>query len=577
MEPRNPASTTLDLLLADALLGSRPSNGWGEVARLDVTSARPLPTLDDAATGRSVAPAGDQPSAGVTVSSPEARDPADRRRDERELPVFEQPVFRPPGLAAPTLVGFGDVPAVAAGTAFPPPVGMTDGPTPLNLVPPVGVGPMAARSGLAGPGGEEPDPAPAPAPSITVELSTAFVPVNANKTSGSPWKQVNGVDQVGLPTKRDFEVAPIPGGDPELKAVTVRVTNPHAKNTLHVGISSATAGQPGGWAGVYIDSAKTRPLSPLGGQGRMDTQPVPQAAGAGQFQWMESNIPAEFTFYLEGKEPSRQVQDVVLKVRYRGLDNPDVPAESNLVQKPFTVTPVLVEFSGNKDGDGKTMVVKAGADGSVVGIKSGLLGSTQRGAVFTADYNPRTNVNGRGRFLQNIESWTPKYGTTNTNRICTWYTSERWEWYSMSDGTVVPTLVPANTYPLIDSPTHDSIPFYLAEHNLENATRHRFDTSDSPGYYLPLSVPAGTVLVDTTSDFVARMYTVWEYEDETIYPFASVGWSVHFKLIMRADGSVTTDANSGTSVGETVRSHAEPAVITGPTYNELGRFTSQPQ
>src|SRR5205823_4175094 len=85
---------------------------------------------------------------------------------------------------------------------------------------PAGPSPDHGITAPSAPGDTPPTPpGPTPyAPAGFVALAVGnnnFIPVNANNTNGSALTN-------GIPAKRDFNVNPIPGGDPEL--VQARVT-----------------------------------------------------------------------------------------------------------------------------------------------------------------------------------------------------------------------------------------------------------------------------------------------------------------------------------------------------------------
>jgi hypothetical protein len=100
-----------------------------------------------------------------------------------------------------------------------------------------------ADDDTGGTGGEVPPVPPAPKPKVEIRLSTPYIPVNANNTNGSPWRKIDGIEQVGWPEKRDFDVDPIPAGDQDLKSVTIVVTeNYKPQNYMYVAVNSFAPG-----------------------------------------------------------------------------------------------------------------------------------------------------------------------------------------------------------------------------------------------------------------------------------------------------------------------------------------------
>jgi hypothetical protein len=410
-------------------------------------------------------------------------------------------------------------------------------------------------------------------PSITLTPSTNFIPVNANRTSQSPWKKDeadNDLDLTGLPVVRDFDLNPMrdlsgwdgqgqppPGAavaDPELKQVTATVANPgNPAGPIQVFvIYSDPDNNGGGWIRLWQDQSKTQQIF-LTHQGN------------GVYQGSLPGHPTS-TFYVEGIRPSKQENDVKLKVRYTaGMPGPGQPPPPPAEDETtLTVTPVVKEFSVNpKSPDSQTTFFRA-TNGKILGMNSGRQnadgatdpGSAEQGAHFTADLLI-TGAGGTGRFIQNVTN------LVNGNPSAV----------ELTNGTLKAnwTLTDNLTYPILDLPTGASPPFYPSTDVIPiSQDRHNFASVDTPAFFLSEQQLGIDNIVRFDLTFQARLYLAFRFHDASVYTLALANWQVIFRteLVNGALRVADTSVVSADTNPKHILSHSDPAAYWSPTFNE---------
>lgn len=384
---------------------------------------------------------------------------------------------------------------------------------------------------------------------LTLTAETNFIPVNANKTSGSPWKKdAAGTALVGFPVVRDFNLAPMrdlsgwngvgnppPGpaiDDPELKSLTAKFSPAFLGNVFQVDIFYSGEGR----IRLWTDRSKTTEIL-----GALPTFP-------------------ECTFYAEGIEPSSGENDITVQVSV------ETPTATVVVNQYLTVTPIVAEFSVTpkpgglvtllKNTDGQVVGLNAGTQSADGGMPGGDDGDPNKVAViFRADLNPRTNVPGNPQFLQlmmNVTNGAPA-GVSFT-----------------VDGQLNMQLQYPETFPILDSVAgfEPFYPTFVRDPN--TADRVKMMSWDTPFIAekadFGSSAWADTITrVDITEDF--RMYLVWQYPDNAIYTLGYANWRVVFKADTPPGGALTVDAGSLVTANAAVRSHADPLRVTGGSFN----------
>ena len=395
---------------------------------------------------------------------------------------------------------------------------------------------------------------------IKLTAATTNVPVNANRTNGSPWRRDAANNElIGLPTIRDFDLSHMrdlstwngmgapPAGpaivDPELKKMTATVEGGAATGAIKVDVIYANSFT-GGRVRLWSDQSKTTELAPgtfipfggvVGGSGNLPNYPTSD-------------------FYVEGTRPSRAVDDITIRVTYIQGDK----IFTN--EKKLTVTPVIDELSLVNPKTPPTATFVRNDNGAIIGISSGEQangadpGTTKPGVTYAADVNVK-GIAGDPMFLQNVTALThgaPALVLTNGIR------------YNPSFGTT--------TFPIIDTFDADPVPYYRNSHgHVYNDDRKTIQSADTPAF--GHSTFAGLIQsMDLT--FNARMYVVWRFPDATMYTLALQDWQVGFQAITVPVFEIGLQLlpTSIVSASPKVITNADPAKIVGPnTFNSFVR------
>ena len=342
----------------------------------------------------------------------------------------------------------------------------------------------------------------------TIDLTPApYIPVNANKTSNSPWqKDAAGADKTGLPVIRDFDLSPMrdlsqwngmgqppdlpPIDDPDLKKMTATVAGGQMAGTIKVEVIYADPNQ-GGRVRLWTDQTKDSQITSGGN--------LP-------------NYPSS-DFYVEGIRLSRAENDITIRVSY------SLAGKTYTKERQLTVTPVVAEFSVNLSKDPpKTSFMTVGG-GAIAGLNSGQqampggdAGTGAVGATFTADLRP-AGSGGKGAFVQVVTD------VTNGNPAGITFLDGTQKDAALKDGLLFPILDPGGgSSPLYNSPAFANIVPPIA-------ARQNFRDLDTP--YIARVAWAGN-LDSMNITFQARMYLVWQFDDGTLYTLARADWQVVF-------------------------------------------------
>ena len=391
-------------------------------------------------------------------------------------------------------------------------------------------------------------------PTIDLTPATLNVPVNANKDNKSRWRTtIAGDTLTGLPLVRDFDIAPIrdlsgwtgagepPAGtainDPDLKKMTATVTGGQVTGAIQVEVIYA-AGLTGGRINIWADQSKTTAI--VVGTGGFS------GGGTGTLP----NYPSS-DFYVEGTRPSLAENDITIRVSYV------LGGKTYTKERQLTVTPVVAAFSVDpKDPSATTFMRNAG--GSIVGVNSGtqsgngaVPNSGSPGVTFNADLRP-AGGGGVGSFLQVVT------GLTNGSPAGITFSDGGNKNVFLRDGLTFPILDPGGKLdPLYNSPDFRNIVG-------PGAARHRFSDTDTPWFADDPAWVDNFQGINVT--FQARMYLVWEFNDDTLYTLARADWQVVFHATTVPFIGRIINSDSVISVSPMVVTNADPARVVGPIY-----------
>jgi hypothetical protein len=379
-------------------------------------------------------------------------------------------------------------------------------------------------------------------PVISVTPETPYIPVNANKSSGAPWrKDANGNELRGLPVIRDFDLAPMrdliawngqgapPEGpafnDPDLKKLTAEVNNGQQFGLIQVNVSY-TNPNGGGRVRLWTDQAKTTEI-PSGG--------------------FLPDYPT-CDFYVEGINPSAAENDVTISVTY---DNGTVGVGAAAT---LTVTPMINSFTVTRKNP-PTASFYRNASHVILGISSGdqadgaPRGSDATAVRYDADLNVR-GISGDPGFIQNVTGLirgSPAVALANGTQ------------YNISLGDA--------TLPMEDADLEAALPFYrtipTALYGPLQKVVYSYDTPTFTDDRFAGQIES----MDIT--FQARLYLTWIFGDNTIYTLARDDWQAVFQST-NLDHDPIMSPSSIVSVDPVVLTHTDPAKLTGPIFNNVG-------
>ncbi len=397
-------------------------------------------------------------------------------------------------------------------------------------------------------------------PSLTL-TGESFVPVNANKTNGSRWQSFTDSDpsdksfgppqtrdKVGLPLIRDFNVSPmrdlsgwdgslppppITGpfiADPELKAFTASLNNAGVTQIAYrVTYTSATEG---GRVQLWQEATKENPVAVAGSDNLGFWGALPASPSC--------------TFFVEGTSPSTVLDDVSITIHTpeRQVGPPPIrviPAFTTT--KMLSVTPIVNAFSITLKNPPATTFVKRG-NGDVIGMTSGRQSadgvqngpaSGEIGAKFSADLI-RSGIQGEGRFIHIINAF--DNGLPN-NKAMTISNGLSMGWGPKSGYSL----------PLVDSVAGAEPFYYIILSSTNTADRHVFESEDTPAFGVTTDEMGTSTMTKFDLTFKATLNLVWKFAgDGTVYNLAEIGWQTIFRASLDAQGVLTRDAASVTSI-----------------------------
>jgi hypothetical protein len=346
------------------------------------------------------------------------------------------------------------------------------------------------------------DPGPLATTCNVVLNAPAFIPVNADDDNGS---QVTN----GIPAQRDFNVWPIPGGDPELQSASVTV------NCNVPGELAWSAYQIGtGRIALWTDNTKSAPVASA---------------------WQVPPGQHTYTFSIEGAHESSFLNDVTLDFgfTFNITGTPQVvPASQDM-----TVTPLINSFAVTPAGGttGQNIFFTSGNNGNM-GLAAGQVDAAGTPTVFTkftASVND-TNLPGALTFVQNIENVQngvngPGGGTTYKNQPVGWL-------YDATGPAGAANLVVKNgsPFPLLDIPSNATDPDYPFYFQIiqNDGTTYSIQDLDSPTTGNPDGSEHGTA-VDVKMSFT--LWLLWRYDKDVngvprkvYYPIAKYNWTTAF-------------------------------------------------
>lgn len=429
------------------------------------------------------------------------------------------------------------------------------------------------------------------APSLTL-TGDSFVPVNANKTNGSKWKEIRGADPsdgnytytpnptppavrqvrelVGIPWVRDFDLRPMrdlsawdgqgtpPAGaaitDPDLKAFTATLAD---AGTTQIAISvTYNSASEGGRIKLWKEATKETEIALTpNGDGKTFSGTLPDAPTS--------------MFFVEGMKPSKAAEDITITIstpeRQIGPPVQTVPALS--ATKKISVTPIVGAFSVTPKNPPTTTFFKRG-DGVAIGMTSGRQSadgeqnapnSGDIGAKFKADLI-KSGVQGEGRFVQVITEFSN--GLAN-NKAMTISNGLSMGWGPMAGYSL----------PLVDSFAGKE-PFYdIALTTANTPDRHTFESEDTPAFGVTGAQMAGSTMTMFDLTFKATLNLVWKFaSDNTVYSLADIDWQTVFRASLNPQGVLTVDAASVTSVTRPVApatyiiTNADPKRMSAPVF-----------
>lgn len=276
--------------------------------------------------------------------------------------------------------------------------------------------------------------------SLTLTAETNDIPVNANRTSGSPWrKDAGGNELKGFPVVRDFNLAPMrdlsgwngvgnpPEGpalsDPDLKSLTATFSPGFLGTEFKVDILYAGTGR----IRLWTDQMKTTEI-PNGGV--LPTFP-------------------ECTFYAEGIETSSGENDVTVRVSV-AVNSPEGTSIYTATQQ-LTVAPFVTNMKVQPTANPPTVTLLRDSGGKVIGLNSGEqwpvnggnIEGFRPGATFMSSTWYR-GVFGNPEFIQNV------LGVDDTPPAVT-----------LTNGLYYQDFLHNGQYPILDYVANDDgVPFY---------------------------------------------------------------------------------------------------------------------
>jgi hypothetical protein len=337
-----------------------------------------------------------------------------------------------------------------------------------------------------------------------------------------------GVTQTGIPTLRDFNVAPLPVADPNLIPMTITLTNVDKAGLVTVSqLPSVSLGQVSFWT----------------------TQQKTAAAGSANVPAPGANTWTE-TIYIEGTHESATLNDVTVIVYFQSTDGTESISDRNTL----SVTPVLmaaiylpgtVTFANQNPVNGINGLTSAipGPGGTTIPgfeLASNLtVGNLSMGYVQDV-MNVQNGFNGTGAGANFINNLPP-----------------------MND---LPKPGSGLTFPAVDgSPTYPSV-IAAGANNTETVGMDDSPITGAPGGKPGLGAQANSV--DYLESF--QTYLVVIFPGGILYPIANVGWQVNFFATVNVANAGVSQLGQNSTVSITslfTPSNTNPPQTGGPMAN----------
>jgi hypothetical protein len=360
--------------------------------------------------------------------------------------------------------------------------------TPGNaiFVPGVGSQKFAPASPLARPGfGSGPD-VPGGGLAFT---APQYVPVNADNDNGSPLVK----DFPGIPTKRDFEVHPLPVNDPELISGSINSFGLPGGGVWSTSITYSGLGR----ILLWVDQKKTVLFNPPG------------------------------SFYVEGTHESSALNDVTLEFDYT------VGGVKYSRSGQITVTPVIktfYEYIWNTtqnvwftDANGR-----GGGTDATLGMTT--LGVIDPYAVLFHAELIDTSLSGKPVYIMNVLNVeNGKQGTKNSagNPVGATFSQGPGAWLGQSLVITSSAIQNGAAFPLLDS-TSATTPEYPLSYSSNDGNKATIEAVDSPRIP-PTADPVNGTAIDVQHDM--QLYLVWKYPSGIYYPLAYYKWWVAWDAV----------------------------------------------
>lgn len=409
---------------------------------------------------------------------------------------------------------------------------------------------LASPQGMPGGGGIHPN---IPG-GLMLTAETEYIPVNANRTSQSTWrKDAAGNDMVGLPAVRDFSLIPMrdlagwdgvgeppdgmPMADPDLKKMTASMLFGPPDGVFNISVTS----QPGGGQVLlWADQAKTTPIGLVG---------TPQPDGTVVYSGTLPDYPL-CDFYVEGLETSASQRDVTVSVTL-GIYPP--------ATQQLSVVPIITNMEV-RPSNPNTVTLLRDPQGSVIGLNSGEqfpvnsvpYDTLKPGATFVARVW-RPGVFGNAGFVQNITN------VVQGDPAVVLTTNDYYVHYLRS-----------GSYPILDYVANErGVPIYPTLLDNSVPDEQGLASKDTPHVG---AFEFADLISSMDLTFQARLYTVWQFDDQSIYTLGTEDWQAVFKA-SRVNGVLTPDPASIVTAQPYVRSHQNPGTTAyPPSYNESTAF-----
>jgi hypothetical protein len=337
------------------------------------------------------------------------------------------------------------------------------------------------------------------APQISVVYANNLIPVDGSNYNGSPLEVKAGVTQTGIPTLRDFNVAPLPVADPNLIPMIITLTNVDKAGTVSVWqLPTISLGQVSFWTTQQKTAAA----------------PSANVPAPGANTWSE-------TIYVEGTHESATLNDVTVVVNFQSNDG----TESATSYSSLSVTPVLM---GAVIAPGSVIFKDQNPVDGIGGLDTLIppaLGGPKPGFLLTSNVTAGNLSMGYVQDVMNIQN-----GFNGTGAGATFINN-------LPLMNLLPVPGSKLTFPAVDTlgagPTYLGVQVTAAADNTENVAMADSPATAAPGGNRNLGAQANTV--DILFSF--QDYLVVIFPNNIIYPIANIGWQVNFYATVNVPGA----------------------------------------